>query len=166
MKEQLKKLSDLKENEYVYCDTIGETKRIFNTERAFRLYNNKGESCLLEDIAEKGTFIVHPSKDIADYEPPVPVRPKHLLTFVASEEVISHIYQLNDYTDHLEKELEEVKSKAFVPFKVKCIDGSDDYDVTIGNQYEVMAENDDSYCVLDDMLDLVVMDKGYFTKTS
>ena len=125
MKEQLKKLSDLKENEYVYCETEKETKRILNTEIVYRFCDNKGKSCLLEHIAKNGTFIVHNSKDIADYEPPVPVRPNRRQIVLTNVRGVCDVIdakawnQLNDYTDHLEKELEEVKSKAFIPFKVK-----------------------------------------------
>lgn len=170
MEEQLKKLSDLKDNEYVYCETPEETKRILNTERIYLFYDNKGESCLLEDIAKKGTFIVHNSKDIADYEPPVPVRPDRRQIVLSNVRSVCDVIdaklwnQLNDYTDHLEKELEEVKSKAFIPFKVMA-----NYGFTwikIGKKYDVLFEYDGCYTIIDDSGELDTCHKSYFTKIS
>ena len=168
MEEQLKKLSDLKDNEYVYCLNDIEQKRISGNSGIYSLINNKGKGMAFQEaFGSNDVTMVYDSKAIADYEPPVPVRPSGIdYSNKVQLEWVNYAGDLNIYIDHLEKELEEVKSKAFIPFKAKCIDGSEDYDVTIGNQYEVMAENIDSYCILDDSKDLVVMDKGYFTKTS
>lgn len=163
MKEQLKKLSDLKENEYVYCETPEETKRILNTERIYLFYDNKGESCLLEDIAKKGTFIVHNSKDIADYEPPVPVKPnKNNYLNDGQYEWANYAEDLEIYTDHLEKELEEVKSKAFIPFKVKANKGFEG--VSINNVYNIIGIHGNCYIFYNDIGNLDEVNCRHFTK--
>ena len=125
-----KKLSDLKENEYVYCETEKEIKRVLGKVDAFIFYNNKGEHCLIQSIAEKGTFIVHPSKDIADYEAPVPKKPKfnnywHKGAYdydsfrVDIYKFIDHLEQIikdkDKYIAHMEKEAAETSQKKLCP---------------------------------------------------
>ena len=164
MKKQLKKLSDLKENEYVYCLNNVEQKRISGDTDVYALINNKGKGMPFAEVfPSNNVTMVYDSKDIADYEPPVPVRPKGLLTFVASLEVISHINQLNKYMDHLEKELEEVKSKAFVPFKVKCVKVGI-RGITENKEYSVLTDANNLYCIINNDWALDIYSSDFFTK--
>ena len=98
-----KKLSDLKENEYVYCETEKEIKRVFGKVDAFIFYNNKGEHCLIQSIAEKGNFIVQTSKNIADYDSHVQKKPKRDIIINANSRNGEYIKALEAYSDHLEQ---------------------------------------------------------------
>lgn len=116
----MKKLSELKDNEYMYCDCISEVERVTGYSHTCALSNRNGEGVAFMDAFKSDCTIVYPSTDFADYEEPKPVRPK-FNSHNYWDNGYNYIKYGNDmgaYCDHLEKELE---SKVFVPFKVKVV---------------------------------------------
>lgn len=164
MKEQLKKLSDLKENEYVYCLNDIEQKRISGIICVFALINNKGKGMPFHEVFGSNPLtIVYDSKDIADYEPPVPVKPnKNNYWNDGQYEWANYAEDLEKHRDHLEKELEEVKYKAFIPFKVKANKGFEG--VSINNVYNIIGIHGNCYIFYNDIGNLDEVNCRHFTK--
>ena len=162
-----KKLSDLKNNEYVYCLSVMEQKRISGNVGEYVWINNKGESVPIEQIFPSNPLaLVYYSKEFADYEPPKPEKPeKPDINEYWVKGVCDYVKYINDankYCRHLEKELEDVKSKVFVPFKVKCNYGFNG--IKKGKKYEVLFEYDGCYAVINDFSELDTCHKSNFTK--
>ena len=164
MEEQLKKLSDLKDNEYVYCLNDIEQKRISGNSGIYSLINNKGKGMAFQEaFGSNDVTMVYDSKAIADYEPPVPVRPSGIdYSNKVQLEWVNYAGDLNIYIDHLEKELEEVKSKAFIPFKVKANKGFEG--VSINNVYNIIGIHGNCYIFYNDIGNLDEVNCRHFTK--
>ena len=147
----------------MYCLNDIEQKRISGIICVFALINNKGKGMPFHEVFGSNPLtIVYDSKDIADYEPPVLVRP-NILEYGAIEEwPDEYVKGLNDYADHIEKELEEVKSKAFVPFKVKANKGFEG--VSINNVYNIIGIHGNCYIFYNDIGNLDEVNCRHFTK--
>lgn len=164
MKEQLKKLSDLKENEYVYCLNGIEQKRVSGYIGIYTLINNKGKGVPFHEVFNTtDVTIVYNSKYIADYEPPVPVKPnKNNYWNDGQYEWANYAEDLEKHRDHLEKELEEVKSKAFIPFKAMA--NKDFEGVSINMVYDIIAIHGNCYIFYNDIGSLDKVNCRHFTK--
>jgi len=174
-KEPMKrKLSDLQENEYVFCKTEEEAKRVFNKGRGDWFYDQYGTSINPIAIAHKGSFMSHPSTDFADYEAPVPKKPKRDIIINANSRNGEYIKALEAYTDHLEQiikdkdkyiahmEKEGEKGK-FVQFKTKCLVNYI-HNFTMNKEYVVFFEIENNYIVYSDIGVITVVYSGVFKK--
>jgi len=159
-----KKLSELKERELVCITDKDEALRV--TGSAHMMYqicyiNNDGE--VYNFVIPKTPVTIYPSKDIADYEAPKPKKPFSsdywgTNGFRQNDYIVAN----NKYVDYIEKELEELKSKVFVPFKARC--NEQFTDMTKNAEYEVIGIHNDCYILYnnDNQLDKVYT--RHFTK--
>jgi hypothetical protein len=146
----------------VYCDTPQESRRIFGKQIAFGVLRDKNEEAFtLVNLVMSGSFIVCPSKDIADYEEPIPKRPLAKNIYL-DDNSRKYIEDLNKYCDHLESKIKELESNVFVPFKVKCV--SNLPNATYYDSYDVLALDTEQYVIKGDDGILTIYLKNYFTK--
>ena len=161
------KLSELKSNEYVFCATKEEAVRItgVNHPTGGRYISNERVLALTELGTSDMPYTVYSSLDFDDHKEPKPVRP--ILPFRKGTNVygvidvvdIKYWNDLNKYTDHIEGELNKVKSGRF---RVKS---NRTYSkVTIDNLYEVIFEYDNWYLFYNDIGALNQYHSGFFTK--